>query len=273
MNKIVLLCRDSETTVHDHTVKGWIATPPNVSKIVDELDITLTVADSKTMCVLDFLSNSTFRYTTYDGTLAAPLRLQSGYHLPGDVIVCDNSVIIKIIDNVMPILEKISGMALVIVPPLPRYIFNGCCDDNDHCTNMTVDGYQEKILDGLVRVRNCLIRELRIRGLVNFWVVDWTCVCGVASTKANQEILEKLKNVVATDGVHFKDEGYKLLRNSILDAWSVIRKKTVRGETMRATKTFYWRGFVSSNGSATHKEAATHSFKRRGARMHPYRRN
>ena len=273
MKKVAVLCKDSVENVHDHTVSGWIASPSNISKVCEELDITLTVADAKTLCVLDFLSNSTFRYTLYDGTQSLPMRLQSGYHLPGDVVICDNNVIVKLVDNVMPLITKLGGMPMVIIPPLPRYIFSGCCDDAEHCTNVSHDGYQETVLDGLTRIRNCLVKELRVRGLVNFWVTEWADVCGCDGNSSKKDVLTALKKVVANDAVHFNENGYTFLKNEILKSWKMLNDRKESVLTKVSSKSFYWRGFVSRNGSRTHKEAATHSFKRRGARSHPYRRN
>ncbi len=273
MKKVVALCKDSVEIVHDHTVNGWIASPGNIKRVSDDLDITLTVADSKTMCVLDFLGNSTFRYTSYDGTLSAPMRLQSGYHLPGEVVLCGNDVIVKLVENVMPLITKLAGMPIVIIPPLPRYMFGGCCNDIEHCTNIPHDGYQEVVLDGLTRIRSCLVKELRIRGLVDFWVIDWASVCGCNSSSSKLEILSELKKVVATDAVHFNEKGYVFLKDAILESWKILKGRKGSVKTSVTTKNFYWRGFVSGKGSRTHKEAATHSFKRRGARPHPYRRN
>ena len=173
----------------------------------------------------------------------------------------------------MPLITKLGGMPMVIIPPLPRYIFGGCCDDADHCTNISLDGYQETVLDGLTRIRNCLVKELRIRGLVNFWVAEWADVCGCNGNYSKQDVLTALKKVVASDAVHFNENGYMFLKNAIMKSWKILKDRKESVQPKMSPKSLYWRGFVSSNGSRTHKEAATHLFKRRGARSHPYRRN
>ena len=146
-----------------------------------------------------------------------------------------------------PILTLVSKCSKIIIPPLPRYIVAGCCLNPDHCTNRANASYNESILKELTRIRNFLKTELAKLGVTNYWVLDWAVVLGEPKPTTLASQVAALSLVSATDGVHFKREGY----NNLADA---IHKRVIAlkdGPRETQPRKHYWRGFVSCEGSKT----------------------
>ena len=71
--------------------------------------------DKGTALVLDLFGNVSFRFEQFDGSSSLPLKSQSGYHLPGEIIACGDSFFAKIVDIVMPLLTVLPGLMQVLV--------------------------------------------------------------------------------------------------------------------------------------------------------------
>jgi hypothetical protein len=171
-----------------------------------------------------------------------------------------------------PVLLSAQEYVKIVIPPLPRYVFNTCCAKGSHCTNFQAENYAEKNLNGVTRLRGILKKEVKDMGVQKYWILDGIgSVTGVppgTSIGANREALSELKTSLASDGVHLSPTGYRHLANSIELALTSLRtgklKKdavsgpnAVSGDAAHATKKqdFYWRGFSSPNGDKSGREA------------------
>ena len=278
MSRCIPIFSLQKGTVFNLTKPGWIATPANVAKVMD--DITQANLPVSTPVILDLLSNSVFRFVDFDGSLLLPKKTQTGYHMPGDITLCDNRSIERLIDNVMPIFEMVSDSPKIVIPPQPRYIFESCCADPEHGTNLGNEGYKEMILGNLSRIRNLMKHELLKREVKNFWVLDSFSIVGGAKLSDYEVVVNNLAVITADDGVHFSLLGYQNLSDEITKAVGDllsgkignVKTRNVEGKPGR----FFWRGFHSRIGSVVHPHQSV-PFGRKptggGGRYHPYRRN
>ena len=91
--------------IFDFTKPGWMATPSNIDKVMS--DISNGNLPENVPFVLDLLSNFVFRFVDFDGSLLLPKKTQTGYHLPGDITLCDNRSVERLVQNIMPVLDLI----------------------------------------------------------------------------------------------------------------------------------------------------------------------
>ena len=144
----------------------------------------------------------------------------------------------------------------LILPPQPRYMFNPCCADKNHCKNMAEEGHAGKILSATSKLRGVLKRKLGpvLRG--SHWILD-TCM-GVQDPegKTPVEKLDQLRGVSGQDGVHWTPSGYENMAKNI--SATIIRLQNgLIGKYRPPTDTassfvsgsFFWRGFCSPIGS------------------------
>ena len=202
--------------VTDLTVPGWVATPANVEAMAEKLRQLELEKDA--VVIYDLFGNSVYRFESYDGSVLTPVKMGGGYHLAGEVGVCSDSIFGKQIDTVMPLLEVMDVPYRVVIPPQPRYLYSGCCQDESHCTNLGQQGHAEKLMGEILHLREVLKRKLVSKLEGRFWVTDSCMATNVASDKTAKDRAESLRAVSAKDGVHFTQRGARFT----LKNWSIL---------------------------------------------------
>jgi len=257
LNRISGLFFDTGSRVVNLCCPGWTADPMEVKKLEEKmakLDIS-----PNTVFIMDLLGNSSYRCEEFDGTLSRIKKSPEGYHVNGPVAVVDDGTMRRLISLVAPIYKLVPDSCIkIIVPPLPRYLFSGCCNSPDHCTNRTTERYPEKFLSKNDHLRNLVKSETNRLGLKNHWVLDSSAaLAGGEGVGPLAEKMVRIRDSLAPDGVHLTATGTKRIYNGILDAISRIerQKQTGNGSGNAARRNgFYWRGFISPVGSATRGE-------------------
>jgi hypothetical protein len=225
------------------TVAGWTPCPENIKKMVS---IVNEKAKTSVAFVFDLLGNSSVRFEQYDGTTALPYKSNGKYHLAGDVMVTPTETFKKIVQAITPIIQAKGDKPCIVLPPLPRYVFAQCCNDNSHCTNANAADFQSTMLSGFVRLKNDLIKQLVSHGVSNFKVMDSCCVTTVPTTASVSERLVELKKVTNSDGVHFVADGYKNMAARVTEC---LKTLILKPSTQKKQSTYFWRGFRSRKGS------------------------
>jgi hypothetical protein len=234
---------DPEFIFENHSIPGWTPTIENVKKLSD---IVSDKAKGNVALVFDILGNSSIRFEQYDGTTALPFKSNGKFHLGGKITTTPLGIFKKVIELVLPILKSKGDRPCVILPPLPRYLFQRCCNDSSHCTNAGEKNFPETLLSGFIQLRNELIRCLVQHGLTNFKVLDVCCATTCTTTSNLPDRVNGLRNVFAEDGVHLTPNGYNNLAK-----WSISCLKTLLVDKPKVEKkhTFFWRGYRSPHGS------------------------
>jgi hypothetical protein len=164
-----------------------------------------------------------------------------------------------------------------VVPPIPRYMFSRCCSDPAHCTNANQSDYCEKLLSGFLQLRNNMIKTLVSAGVTNFKVLDACCTTDCDKTANTQTRITCLKEVTASDGIHFSVDGY---RNLARRGQNCIRALLSAPPRPAKRSSHFWRGFKSPHGSKRSPTIPVPPVRGRGGGrlqrqrgFHPYRRN
>jgi hypothetical protein len=158
MKKIVPLLFASGYTVTDLTRSSWKATPENVTNIEEHL-VSLNLAPGYTI-VMELFGNSTFRYEQFDGTMALPFKGSHGYHMEGRIGVCEDDSLVRLLHNMDSLINIGNPEIKIFVPPLPRYLFTGCCALKNHSVNVKDPDHSEKLLASTLKFRNVIKNEL-----------------------------------------------------------------------------------------------------------------
>jgi hypothetical protein len=148
-----------------------------------------------------------------------------------------------------------------VIPPLPRYLYKGCCPDKGHCTNIGSQGHASRLLSATIKLRGVLKKKLGAGTVSNCWVMDTCCMTPDPDSKSQGEKLDSLHLVGATDGVHFTPDGYASIAKNICE--TIVRLQAghlgkspmsadTAGDYVSGTGArHFWRGFSSPVGSAT----------------------
>jgi hypothetical protein len=150
-----------------------------------------------------------------DGTLALPLKTSTGYHLPGRITVCDDKVFKVLVESVLPLFHFFRDNGKVVVPPLPRYVFRGCCPEFAHAPNVAEQDHAPNILGKGVHLRGILKKTLLSSGLQKVWVCEAGKVLMPTTISNAADSLLYLQEISQKDGVHFTQEGYHNLAKNV----------------------------------------------------------
>jgi hypothetical protein len=159
---------------------------------------------------------------------------------------------------VKPLFVLAALFLTVIMPPIPRYVFVGCCRESGHSTNVGSDGYSSRILDSCLHFRKVLKTSLvGSNELGRFWVSD-TLACLGSEPSSMQEKLDALRICLGGDGVHLTDQGRFHLFNNLAKTVLGMRNGSVgkppliaeaAASSVLSGRKFYWRGFESDRAS------------------------
>ncbi len=262
----------------DLTQPGWLASKENTESL--EKKLKEIECNEQSTLVFDLFGNSSFRFEQFDGSLSMPFKQAGKYHMGGNIAVCPPPVYKRILETTASLLTTHHSSKVILVPPLPRYLFTGCCNQPGHSTNISAPGYSTTLLSDTIGLRNLLKKFVVGLGIKRWLVMDSCCVADCPATANTATRLGALKKVCAQDGVHFAPDGYHNLVELIVKCDSLLSVKSVIAAPTAAKQCHYWRGFKSCRGSAlgnTSLRDATRGGKfGRGGRFartfHPYRR-
>jgi hypothetical protein len=112
------------------------------------------------------------------------------------------------------------------------------------------------MLNGFSHFRRVLKTELVRSGVMeSFWVLDCLAAVGKAP-ESMEDKLRSLRECLSADGVHLTNLGYKNLFDSMSSAMYEVRSRRKAGKKQDSASvtvtggSFYWRGFISKQGSA-----------------------
>ena len=102
-------------------------------------------------------------------------------------------------ETVEPILQLVKDRPAILVTPMPRWLYRGCCQDEEHAPNRREEGFEENLRRDLknfkISLKNlCFTRNLRLR------IID-------PSPRLTQHS-EDGEEIWGDDPVHPRDLGY-----------------------------------------------------------------
>ena len=249
---------ESGYDVTDLCTPGWKISPENISELGKKLES--AKLGQNTAVVLDLFGNSCTRATLFDGSTTVPLKGAGGYHLPGKVSVCSEEIFTNLIEIAKPVIDAAAGTVRLIIPPQPRYLFDPCCNDRTHCTNMGDQAHAGTVLATNLKLRAVLKKKLGGAENIPLWIMD---TCGAVKNPGDLTVSDKLaalKTVCARDGVHLTDAGSRIFAANITEVLQKLQSgmlgKPPNAMTGSAAVIFsggggrhFWRGFTSPVGS------------------------
>ena len=207
----------------------------------------------------------------------SPSKWGGGWHMSGDVMPIGDGPLVTQVSQVCSALGLGGGGLKIVVPPIPRYMFGGCCNNPTHAPNTCDENRGQNTLTNHIKHRKTIIKTLTDSGCKHFKVLDFVGTYVQDHLPPTQKI-DALRHITDRDNVHLTQEGYSKLADKIIQEAQTL---TSTHQHPRNTKNKHktgnrnWRGFIYTEGiGRASSGAGTHSRKQeRGSnRDHPYRR-
>jgi hypothetical protein len=84
--------------------------------------------------------------------MALPFKTNQGYHMGGKIGVCSDESLLRTIASAAKVINRDGPSVRIMLPPLPRYLFKGCCNTGGHSTNVKEEGYTLNLLQSTIRL-------------------------------------------------------------------------------------------------------------------------
>jgi len=225
-------------------VSGWTASAKNLSEVGERVAIECAKSAS-TVVVLDLWSNSVTRYTQADDSTALAIKQNGRWHMPGEVKHSSNTELDAMLEKAVPVLKKIANKK-IIVPPLPRYAFGGCCEDESHAPNTRDSDHPLHTLQEHLRIRSHIKKAVLTHKIENTRVLDAIGSFTPDHLTPSQK-LTHLKTMTHSDNVHYTQTAYDRLTDKVL---SEVNDSATRSlaKPAHVAKAVRWRGFVTTPG-------------------------
>jgi len=273
MRRTIAHIKTNGGTVVDLTTQGWVLNARNCSELVDK--ISAVDKSGGVVVVLDLFGNTSYRYKQEDDGLGLAVKIEKGWHMLGDVVPTPETTLLeqmKLLDGVWASLQ---GVKKIVVLPIPRYAFGGCCANTTHAPNTHDPLHAETILAGHTKHRKIIIKALTDTGIRNMRVLDFVGIY-CKNHESTEERIANLQNIYCEDNVHLVENGYTKLAQAITElAFSLghnapdDQRSIARRDVTVVAARKAWRGFVSTPSIG---KVSSGKFKRGGGRVHPYRR-
>jgi hypothetical protein len=145
----------------------------------------------------------------------------------GDISLDTDRVVGELIESLKPLFALAKKHLTVIMPPLPRYVFSGCCLDRFRSTNVRGEGYSAQILKATLHFRK-LVKTTLVgnEDLGKIWVTD-TLACLGTIPPTMTEKLTLLRASLGPDGVHLTDVGRMHLFNNLAKVILDLKSGTI----------------------------------------------
>jgi len=232
---------------------GWTPTSSNIAILLEKLKKVPSIDEA--VVVLDLVSNVVFRFEDLE-CLYLPIKVGRQYHMAGTVTVCSKESLNSILNSLKPIFDLCGGHKIVL-PALPRYLFDPCCSTVGHCIGMGSDGYATNLLSKGAAARKVL-KDHMISRYANVTVPD-TLSLMFPECVSPESLCVSLKQIFSKDAVHFTEAGYSILGEVVQ---TIVEEKSagslVSGSSCTGQSTvYYWKGFASPVGTARPVKQAT----------------
>ena len=247
MKRVCSILEAKGHKVTDLTVPGWAASKNNVQNLCNRVEHAL-MQHPAAVVVLDLLSNSSYKFVQEDDSLAGACRLKDGWRMLGNVVTICDSETKNLMSRISPVLNCLSPENItVFVPPIPRYVFGGCCTDSTHAPNTTRKDHPSETLAAHAKLRNTIKKEILRTAEKRIWVLD---LLGSLTKKTGlDDQIRILADLTDKDNVHLKTSGYTEVAEGILHSVDKLKSRHgTAGQTVSAgpaRSRSLWRGFAT----------------------------
>jgi hypothetical protein len=132
-------------------VNNFRATAQVINKVAEDLAELLQGKPVNDVAVLlGILDNCYYKARYEDGDLN-PIRkdITGAFHVDGDVVCSPAESSKQMMSQLFPLFRKFPQYLMAVLTPLPRYLWNGCCQDLDHAPNVKDSDHVDNMMSSL----------------------------------------------------------------------------------------------------------------------------
>jgi hypothetical protein len=219
MRRTALLLANKGHKVKIVETAHWRATKREVDKLLEDIKATIGSDRSDSVALVFCMTdNAYYLARAEDGSLLPHCRAIDGtYHMNGDVVCSPLDSSRQVFLQLSPMLKELQDFDKLLMVPIPRYLWNSCCDDAEHGANVASEEHVDAIMQGLAAVQK-LWRGMGFRDRIRNLKVT-----NVSTQVADQELW-------LDDGVHLTEDGYSVVARHITSGLEAMEARRTASE-------------------------------------------
>jgi len=204
----------SNVNVVDLSIPGFRITEAAVESMVTDLEGAISGLDDKnTVVVLQVFDNSIYFSSKARGEKVLTRKgKDKKFHVDGELKLVTKEDLKSLFIEIMPLIRAAKGKHIIIMTPLPRYVFSKCCLSSVHVTNFGRVDYMEELLGSLRDIHGWINSSVFMRRLKNIKIFNSTSALGFQDPLVSEA---QLLDLWGNDPVHLSQEAYYQLAGKL----------------------------------------------------------
>jgi len=182
---------------------GWKPTTQSVQAILPKVSEALKTLGEDDIILIQALDNAAYYSQTEDGGDVPVQRCSDNkFHVEGDLGVASKERQQRLFCIIEPLLRLLDKLKVILVTPMPRWLYESCCDSVLHAVNRTEDGFEARM--------RAALREFRIN-IKNFAFLKNFRLKVLDPSPCLPLVDDSGEDVWGSDPVHPLPHGFRLL--------------------------------------------------------------
>jgi hypothetical protein len=209
-------------TVVDSTVPGFRITESSVSAMASDIEEKLRELDpANTVVLVQLLDNSIYQCKHANGDRTLPKRGRDGnYHAEGELSVVNRDTLRELFSSMQPVFKVAKSFQCILLSPLPRYLWNRCCEDPAHIINSEEPGYAASMGTALRELNRSLRNMIFMRKMKGVTMLNSLEALGLIPSADADTLSDDEGRIIALwgdDPVHPTRAAYRELATKIAE--------------------------------------------------------
>jgi hypothetical protein len=212
--------------VVDSTVPGFRVTEHSVTELSADLAEKVSDLDpTKNVVLVQLLNNSCYECRNPDGDRILPKRGKDGkFHVIGELRVIGKDTLREHFLTLQPLFKIVKNFKVIVLTPLPRYLWHRCCSDPAHITNSEDENFARDMFSSIRELNVHLQIMIFMRKLKRVSVLNAMEALGIApSSKGDGLDLDRILALWGPDPVHPTSATDRMLSDKIMDKIEAVR--------------------------------------------------
>jgi hypothetical protein len=94
------------------------------------------------------------------------------FHIEGELVLASKERLYMYFRNCLPIFSLLEGRTLFFLTPMPRYLYNSCCERPDHAPKRTAEDFDAELRKNLIDCRSHCKDFLFTSGCKHFTIIN-----------------------------------------------------------------------------------------------------
>jgi hypothetical protein len=161
--------------------------------------------------IVQCLDNSSYYARYEDGGDVPVTRNEAGqWHVEADLVLATVERQKILFANIEPLLQLLVNHTVILVTPMPRWLYIPCCSREDHAPNRRKEGFERALREDLHNYRRNM-KDFAFRRNLRIRVIDPSPVL--------QYLDENGEEIWEVDPVHPTELGYHMVADVIVEAF------------------------------------------------------